>query len=209
MNGVQTEIAEKLKAGKDLTKTELILVQEHLNTQENIKLNAEELSQQYKYRNRIIGQEQIILKDIYNTTVETAQTEIKKLQEQKTGLEEIRQLIESGVSDIKIISPEQQKILDLINETLVITNKRIAEYKGKTKEAKKEQRESEKAIGDATDKTKKQGDTLGKAAKQVFNYGIAFTALRRIYRETLRTITELDKAFTEMAVVTTLNREQT
>ena len=209
MNGVQTEIAEKLKAGKDLTKTELILVQEHLNTQENIKLNAEELSQQYKYRNSIIGQEQIILKDIYNTTVETAQTEIKKLQEQKTGLEEIRQLIESGVSDIKIISPEQQKILDLINETLVITNKRIAEYKGKIKEAKKEQRESEKAIGDATDKTKKQGDTLGKAANQVFNYGIAFTALRRIYRETLRTITELDKAFTEMAIVTTMNREQT
>jgi hypothetical protein len=51
--------------------------------------------------------------------------------------------------------------------------------------------------------------TFAKAAKQVFNYGIAFTFLRRIYRETLRTIRDLDKALTEMAIVTTMNRQET
>ncbi len=50
--------------------------------------------------------------------------------------------------------------------------------------------------------------TFAKAAKQVFNYGIAFSFLRRVYRETLRTIRDLDKALTEMAIVTTMNREQ-
>jgi hypothetical protein len=209
MNGTQTEIAEKLKAGKDLTATELILVKEYLATQENIKLSSEELSQQYKNRYEIIGKEQTILKNIYDTTIQTAEAEIQKLQEQKVGLEEIRELIESGVTDIKIVSPEQQKILDLINEILKTSTTRTAQYKEEIKKAKDAQKNLEKATGDATDKTKKQGDTLGKAANQVFNYGIAFTALRRIYRETLRTITELDKAFTEMSIVTTMNREQT
>lgn len=51
--------------------------------------------------------------------------------------------------------------------------------------------------------------TLGRAAKQVFTYGTALTLLKKIYRETLSTITELDKALTDMAVVTTMSREQT
>jgi hypothetical protein len=209
MDGTQAEIAEKLKAGKELNAVQLILVQEHLNTQESIKLSAEELSKQYKNRHNIVSQEQIILRDIYKTTVETAQTEIKKLEEQKVGLEEIRQLIESGAADIKVISPEDQKRLDVVNDTLKTTTKLTAEYKEETKKAKDAQKEVEKATGDTNKKTKQQGDTLGKAAKQVFNYGTAFTVLRRVYRETLRTITELDKAFTEMAIVTTMNREQT
>jgi hypothetical protein len=50
--------------------------------------------------------------------------------------------------------------------------------------------------------------TFTKAAKQVFNYGIAFSFLRRIYRETLRTVRDLDKALTEMAIVTTMSREE-
>jgi len=50
--------------------------------------------------------------------------------------------------------------------------------------------------------------TLARATNQVFNYGIAFTALRRIYRETLGTIRDLDKALTEMAIVTSMNRSE-
>ena len=49
---------------------------------------------------------------------------------------------------------------------------------------------------------------MGKAINQIFNYGVAFSVLRRIYNETLRTIRDLDSALTEMAVVTSMNREQ-
>jgi TP901 family phage tail tape measure protein len=49
---------------------------------------------------------------------------------------------------------------------------------------------------------------MGKAINQVFNYGIAFSMLRRVYRETLRTIKDLDSALTEMAVVTSMNRKE-
>jgi len=69
--------------------------------------------------------------------------------------------------------------------------------------------ESTNAIKEKTKEVDKNRTTLGKAANQVFNYGIAFTALRRIYRETLRTVKDLDKALTEMAIVTTLNRQET
>ena len=49
---------------------------------------------------------------------------------------------------------------------------------------------------------------MGKAINQVFNYGIAFSMLRRVYRETLRTIKDLDSALTEMAIVTSMSRDE-
>jgi len=78
----------------------------------------------------------------------------------------------------------------------------FAKYNEELKKAKKEQ----KGVKTEVDKT---SSSFQQAAKNVFSYGIAFTALRRIYRETIRTITELDKALTEMSVVTTMNRKET
>jgi hypothetical protein len=69
--------------------------------------------------------------------------------------------------------------------------------------------EARKAQKDFNEETNKQTGTLAKATRQVFNYGVAFTALRRIYRETLRTVKDLDQALTEMAIVTSMSRKET
>ena len=50
--------------------------------------------------------------------------------------------------------------------------------------------------------------TVGKAAKNVITYGSVYSILRKAYRETIRTVTELDKALTDMAVVTTMTRKE-
>lgn len=50
--------------------------------------------------------------------------------------------------------------------------------------------------------------TVGKAAKNIITYGTVYNLLRRAYRETIKTITELDKALTDMAVVTTMSRQE-
>jgi TP901 family phage tail tape measure protein len=73
----------------------------------------------------------------------------------------------------------------------------------------KELIQSKKGQKEVKTEVDKTNNSFQQAAKNVFSYGIAFTALRRIYRETIRTITELDKALTEMSVVTTMNRQET
>ena len=93
-------------------------------------------------------------------------------------------------------------------ETLDPLIKSAKEKLNVDKDLNQRQKDLDKSGKNLNKTMQRQGSTFGKAANQVFNYGIAFTALRRIYRETLRTIRDLDKALTEMAVVTTMNRKE-
>lgn len=54
----------------------------------------------------------------------------------------------------------------------------------------------------------KANTTLGRAVQNVLSYGTAIQLVRRIYQNFIRTITELDKALTNMTVVTNLTRDQ-
>lgn len=49
---------------------------------------------------------------------------------------------------------------------------------------------------------------MGKAVKQVFAYGTAYKFLQKIYKETIRTVRDLDKALTGMTVVTGISRKE-
>lgn len=51
--------------------------------------------------------------------------------------------------------------------------------------------------------------SLGKAFKQLSLYRIAWAQVKKVYREVISTITELDKSLTEQAMVTGKTREQT
>ena len=55
---------------------------------------------------------------------------------------------------------------------------------------------------------KGEGSAFGRAAKNVITYGSVYALLRKAYRETIKTVTELDKALTDMAVVTTMSRKE-
>lgn len=50
--------------------------------------------------------------------------------------------------------------------------------------------------------------TLSGTLKDLLGYNLAVRAMNKMLRETVATITELDKAFTEMAMVSTLTREE-
>ena len=89
---------------------------------------------------------------------------------------------------------------------LVEVNKKLNKVKA---ESTKKTKQDTKAKKKNTAATKKQSGALAKATKQVLSYGLAFSMLRRMYRETIQTITELDEALTEMAIVTSMSREDT
>lgn len=119
-----------------------------------------------------------------------------------------------------------EKTRSLASETVKIRNDQVtalenekdaqAEAKRAAGEAAEQQRQAQKAIDNLTNGINNQNKSLntntttfGRAAKQVFTYGTVLNILKRVYNETIKTITEMDKALTGMAVVTTMSREQT
>lgn len=64
------------------------------------------------------------------------------------------------------------------------------------------------ATKDFTKAQDKSSSTVSKAAKQVFTYGSIMSVFRRIYQTTIQTVKDMDKALTDMAVVTSMNREE-
>lgn len=79
-------------------------------------------------------------------------------------------------------------------------------FHDKLKEGTKETEKFRKKTDDLAGKGPQS--TVGKAAKNVITYGSVYALLRKAYRETIRTVTELDKALTDMAVVTTMSRKE-
>jgi TP901 family phage tail tape measure protein len=201
-------IFKKMQDGEALTVAELAVLQEQLGKQEAVKLSAQEIAQQYIIRKKILEEEQNIYKKTDGLMKKTREDEIKYLEETKGKFVELKSQIESDVEEGSFLSGKDAEKLKVLNSSLELSSKLSAEYKNKVKDLKEAQKENEAATKDATKATDKQGSTLGKAAKQVFSYGLAFSALRRIYRETIRTITDLDKALTEMAIVTSMNRKE-
>ena len=59
------------------------------------------------------------------------------------------------------------------------------------------------------DSFKQQSTSLGSAIKQLSLYRIAWAQTKKLYREVISTITELDKSLTEQAMVTGKTRQQT
>lgn len=232
-DGIESSILEKLEKGEELTKEEenslnlaLEKAQEKytIETQnsEKVFLNATELNEQYKNRNTILKEEQERLQGIHEEKIEYLKAEI---QAQKAALEkEQKSRIEESLRAIEEKDPkertkaekellaannllaESEKNLENLTRQNIIMKKKAAEASYELTEKEKKEKKGKDALRGSQDKV---NSTVSQAAKQVLGYGLVLTAIRKIYRETIKTIKDLDQALTEMAVVTSMNREQT
>lgn len=75
----------------------------------------------------------------------------------------------------------------------------------RTRDAAVKAGQSQIQISKSTDET---SNSFSRAAKSIFNYTILYQGLKRVLRESIRTVKEMDDAITGMTVVTNLNREQ-
>lgn len=127
-------------------------------------------------------------------------------------------LVQVGALNVDLQSGEgvtdyQRKLSRLREEVLNLTiglkenaGKATDEFHKKLKEGTVEIEKLDKKIDDHAGKGPQS--TVGRAAKNVITYGSVYGLLRRAYRETIRTVTDLDKALTDMAVVTTMSRKE-
>ena len=217
----QSGILQKMRDGKILTDDELLKVQEILtlkNAQadknEQIKINAKEVVNQYSLEKRLLQEEQVILEEQRDLILTNSELKMEALKDQQAGLQQARKDFaptESSMGyDEEGLRMLQASTTVLKGNTAAVVehSKETAKDKEELKKLEAEQRKAEKATKNHTKATKEQTGTLGKAVKQVFNYGIAFTALKKIYRETISTIKNLDSALTEMSVVTSMTRKE-
>jgi len=203
--GPQTEVLYNQYLKNGVATEEINKTFEQIKQTMGSNLRVEELMERQKVAILIKQQESVALANRANDLAEldiklaTEQNELYRLRS------EIAKQIEKASEDA-VADPELTNKLRIVLEAF---NKEIERHNQLKRFKIQNEKEDESATKKSEDALNAKSTTLGKAANQVFNYGIAFTALRRIYRETLRTITDLDKAFTEMAIVTTMNREQT
>lgn len=143
--------------------------------------------------------------------VDAAQIEVE---EAEANIEEIKIQAETGefITPIKDIVGTDQRVTDLQEDY----NKAIRnEHKAQTlrSNAAEDARDAEdklrKEVEKATGAQDKQTTTVGKAVTVFFGYQMVIRQLRRLWREAIHTITELDKQLTTQAMVTGMTREET
>lgn len=213
------EIFEEL--GIDSSDLEASLQNQHLYT-EKFTEKAEKLGVALPFEGAV---EQMRL---YNETMEKSSLHASASQEKIDSLgNEIGDfkgqiestLVKVGELNVDLQSGEgmtdYQKELSKLREEVLHLTIALKEHLGKSfddfhKDLKEGTEETEK-FRKKTDDLAGKGEqsTIGKAAKNVITYGSIYALLRKAYRETIRTVTELDKALTDMSVVTTMTRKET
>ena len=173
-------------------------------------LSVQEVQQRLKAKSLVDDKLEIELKNKKTQLIELENKKIQTTNELKKAMDPVK-MAKEEVDAQKQVNEAQQSYNK--NQQAVVSI--LSTVSGSIEEVNKRQQEKQIALRSSTAETerntnavKASGNTFTKAANQVFNYGLAFSLLRRIYRETLRTIRDLDKALTEMAIVTTMNRNQ-
>lgn len=198
--GADEAIEQAIKEGKANEKLSAILAEHNKRLTEKQKIarlqvlnSAEQAAKQEK------------INEFKNIETRELNAQSKLQEETNDLLKEKNDLIEEGR---KNATPEEAKKIEKVAKAIDSSVESAKSKLDIDKDLNSTQKDLSKSANNVGKAVQKKGNTFGKAAKQVFNYGLAFNVLRRIYRETLTTIRELDKALTEMAIVTTMNRKE-
>lgn len=103
------------------------------------------------------------------------------------------------------LSPETKDILTRAQKNVDVS----AQIKANVLQAQSLKNKEEESSKDLPDVKKTQSSSLGKAFKQFSIYAVVLRTVRRAAQEAARTISDLDKALTDQAMVTGMTRKQT
>lgn len=212
INGVNEKINSGLDQQKNakeviasLTEEERQALEKNLQTKRR-GVTLEQAMEQALIRARIEKEKTKFLDEKQNEAAEKQ----NQFQAKKVKLAELekRQTEELNKAQQQVL-PQQKELLDLAMQLGENIGKGSTQGSVSMLELKESTNLAKRSKKEFNEETQKTQSTLAKATRQVFSYGIAFSALRRIYRETLRTVKDLDQALTEMAIVTSMNRKET
>ena len=159
----------------------------------------DKVSEVFTYISTLKNPQGVPYLNIYLEDIQKLKDEIEDLQK------ELKQLNEQSE---KTTTSKGSEFVD-VNEVLGKVNSGIDNLTNSEKEAETQTEQLDEAEKKTTQTLdKKQKTLMGTAAKTVL-YHNAVNMLKRMLRTTINVVQDLDKAFTDMAVVTTMSREQT
>ena len=137
-------------------------------------------------------------------TTEEMEKELPQLETNVTGAEE--KIVKFDEENLKSGNEQIQQLISSMTELINILK---GDYNSAVNNASNSNRNNKNTLDDFIKSNKESTSTVKAATKNIINYTLIFNTLKRLYRETIRTIKELDKSMTDMAIVTEMNREQT
>ena len=115
--------------------------------------------------------------------------------------------VASSAAQEQAIGEQEKALLNELVQSRSILSSSIQTQARATEEATTQQSKNNNEVKLGTEIQKKNTSTIATAAKQVFSYGTIMSLFRRTYRKVISTVRDLDKALTDMAVVTSMSRE--
>lgn len=137
--------------------------------------------------------------------LDDATAAVQQKREEITNIKADLKAAQDAAIDTSDLTDEMRDQLRAVQD---VSTAMDVDYKTTLQEVRTEQKKATTATNQGTDSTKKATTTFGRAIQNVVSYGTAIQLVRRIYQNFIRTITDLDKALTNMTVVTTLTRDQ-
>jgi chromosome segregation ATPase len=200
--------AKLLNLPLDATRQQIELARQQIRTSKELNLSEKERQEIYagvtrefkvaqgaitRQNNALAAQQQNVEQINQNTTQQgNIIDRVRKRYLTLTKTVEERETVEGNVT--RAIVGQRLEI-----DRNLIVSKKIQDQTKKNEAAQKEY----------ADAIKNTPDSFGGKVASAFLYFQALTAVKRVAREAVRTLTELDKALTDIAVVTTMTRKQT
>jgi TP901 family phage tail tape measure protein len=129
-------------------------------------------------------------------------TKLNKLKKEQVEIQE--KLTIETQKNAGVENPEMQKLVGVVTKLTGVKVNALDVTKALTNETKKQN----KASREAADGNNHEAKSLTQKATAAFSYYLVFNQLKRVFNDTLRTLKELDKAMTDAAIVTSMNRKE-
>lgn len=157
---------------------------------------------------RVLAKYDSVVKSTGIADLATANQEVKQAEikvDEATLAVKKEQDILSATNPGGGLSPETKEILTRAQDSVNAS----AQIKADVLQAQSAKNKEEEESKDLPDVKKAQSSSLGKAFKQFSLYAVALRTIQKAAREASRTISDLDKALTDQAMVTGMTRKQT
>jgi TP901 family phage tail tape measure protein len=149
-------------------------------------------------KNRSIGQ-------LNHQRQKTLEQQKATIDQQGAAFDRLRAIFDK----LNLSSAEREEIEKRLVPALMAQTTQATVLEKKQRDTAKAARDNEKAQRGINNALKEMPANFAEKATQAFLYYQAINAIRRVARAAVQTLVELDKALTDIAIVTNLNREET
>ena len=197
-------VTDLLKLNRELTSSEQEVMSIWEQVQQALKQGAQQAVKEWEQTNAQINLNKEAIKELgeeYKQVSSQGLVDSKTSDEVKEEVQAITNLSDTLTTEYTAACEQARAATDKKNQEQEETS-RVVQSNNKITQ------EQTKVITANTGAVKQQQTTLGKAINNVVSYGTALNIVRTVYNRLISTITEMDKALTDMTVVTSLTREE-